>query len=280
MALGRETLKHFVTTTWIGRTSYKAYVAAMHYRSQVRRRPLDALRFVLFDPEIANFTYELENWDELERFVARCFGCSLDEATRLSRELREDHDLEARLASRLASRPDRRHKPLYGRRVGWYCAVRLLKPRFVIETGVSDGLGSAVLLRALERNRAEGHDGHLAGIDIDPTAGWLIDERLKAGWELVIEDSHDALPRLVSERPVDLFIHDSDHHYEKEATEYRLIAGSLSPRAVVLSDNAHALPALHDWSRDAGRRFELFLERPHAHFYRGAGLGVSLPADP
>jgi hypothetical protein len=43
----------------------------------------------------------------------------------------------------------------------------------------------------------------------------------------------------------------------------------------VLGDNAHATSALFDYSLKTNRRFLFFAEKPKAHFYPGAGIGVS-----
>jgi len=271
-------VKRLVTETTLGRIAYKAYAVAFHYRSHARKRPLQALRFILTEREIANFTYDIANWEELHEVLARCLGREATEVRRFSDELRGDDLLARRLSERLRRRSDRRSVPLYGRRVGWYCVVRLLRPKLVVETGVSDGLGSAVLLRALERNRAEGFPGRLIGIDIDPGAGWLISAEERADYQLVIEDSATALPRMLAGSALDLLVHDSSHTYEHEASEYRIVRPFLSPTGVILSDNAHALPALADFSRAEKRPFVLFREQPIGHFYPGAGIGISMPA--
>src|ERR1700730_17107247 len=50
-----------------------------------------------------------------------------------------------------------------GRRLGWYAAARLLKPKVIVETGVDYGLGSCVMCAALLRNASEGHHGRYYG---------------------------------------------------------------------------------------------------------------------
>ena len=275
--LVRHWAKRFATETIVGRTAYKTFVVARYYRRPALEHPTAAVRFLLLDPEIANFTYDIGNLDELVTFMSAQLGSDAATVRRYVDELVGDRALAERLSRRLAARRDRKSRPLYGRRIGWYVAARVLKPRLLVETGVSDGLGSAVLIRAVERNAAEGSPGRVIGIDIDPSAGWLLDDELRRGHELVIEDSHTALPRLLRGQALDLFIHDSNHHYEHEASEYRLVEPHLAADAVILSDNAHAVPALEDYARAAGRSFAFFHEQPVRHFYPGGGIGLSLP---
>ncbi len=240
--------------------------------------PLEAMAFLLLDPELDNFTYDIANPDELCDFIADSFNVTRDTVAGYIRELEDDASFRNELNARLRGRRDRKPMALYGRRIGWYCITRCLQPRTVIETGVHDGLGSSVLLQALSRNQAEGLEGQLFGIDINPQAGWLIPDRLRDQMTLRIEDSALAVPRIARERPVDLFIHDSDHRYAHELAEFQHVAAGLSSSAVVLSDNAHVTTALKDFSAAAGRTYAFWQERPAHHFYPGSGIGMSLPA--
>lgn len=51
---------------------------------------------------------------------------------------------------------------------------RLAKPSRVIEAGIHDGIGSLVLLAALERTRGECAPGELVSTDVDDTAGRIV----------------------------------------------------------------------------------------------------------
>ena len=69
------------------------------------------------------------------------------------------------LSRLLRTNPKRDDEPRYGYRYMYYAVVRLMRPKVVVEIGNHDGLGSAVLLRALERNAVEGDEGVLLMFD-------------------------------------------------------------------------------------------------------------------
>lgn len=239
------------------------------------RAPLEATRYLLSGRELDNFTYDIGNRGELASFVSRALGCNEQEVAAYIQELDEDGQLRDSLRRRLAGRRDRNADMPFGRRLGWYAAVRTVKPTLVVETGVHDGLGSTVFLRALQRNAAEGPEGQLLSFDIRPDVGWLIPEELRVRHELVIGDSVSQLASAVGGRQVGLFLHDSDHRYEHEMAEFEAVRPLVGPGAVILSDNSHSTVALRDFSSRYGWPFSFFTEAPIAHFYPGAGIGLS-----
>jgi hypothetical protein len=241
-----------------------------------RRTPVEAFRFLITSREMDNFTYEIANVPELVTFLAEALGRPRDEVTRAVAELEGDRELEAWLGASLAGRPDRNPRMPYGRRIGWYALVRLTRPSLVVETGVHDGLGSTVLLRALDRNAADGVCGELTSFDTRPDVGWLIPDVLRERHRLVIGDALEHLVPVVNGREVGLFIHDSDHRYEHETAELELITPLMGPRGLLASDNAHAVTALADHCAKRGLDFRFWREIPRGHFYPGAGIGLGI----
>ncbi len=216
--------------------------------------------YVLFDPEVENFTYEIENRDELRVWLDElCAGGSYVD------ELDSDELLRAELRRRLRWRPANKQEALFGRRAGWYAIVRALKPLRVVETGMHDGLGSTVLLAALERNG----EGHLTSIDPKPGTGWLVPERLRPRWSRVRATSYEALPQAGK---IDLFVHDSLHTPECERWELETAADHGAK--TLLSDNAHAADTCEQFANDHGTTMTVWRERPKGHFYPGGGIGV------
>jgi hypothetical protein len=160
-----------------------------------------------------------------------------------------------------------------GRRLGWYALVRHLRPRLVVETGVDKGLGSVLLCSALMRNAEMGHEGEYLGTDINPSAGLLLRPPYSKFGSISYGDSIDSLKKI--QKPIDIFINDSDHSADYEYREYLTVAEKLSPSAFVLGDNSHLTDSLLRFSRETGREFIFFKEEPLDHWYPGGGIGIS-----
>jgi len=204
----------------------------------------------LLDPEIENFTYALANEGQLVEFLAETLTKKREEVEEYAAEMASDPELNRSLRKRLRRRWDRKHRPHFGRRMGWYVIARALKPSVIVETGIHDGLGSVLLLRALDRNAEEGVDGRLISFDVNPNAGWLVGERLRKRWEPVYEATSEALEPHLEGVEVGMIIHDSEHTYECEYFELTTAVSHASPTIALVSDNAHATTALRDIATD------------------------------
>jgi predicted O-methyltransferase YrrM len=158
--------------------------------------------------------------------------------------------------------------------------VRHLKPGLVVETGIHDGLGSTVLLRALEKNAADGAEGSLISFDIDPAAGWLIPDELRHRHDLRVGNSLQLLGKAIGPRSVDFFLHDSDHRYEHETAEFETVLPFVRPGTVLVSDNAHGSRAFADFCGRHDLSYRYFAEIPTGHFYSGAGIGLAVVERP
>lgn len=258
---------------WVRRAIAKRYLLTKY--GAWRRAPLASARYLLFDKELDNFTYPIENVAELVAFVSAVTGADPSVCRAYIDELEDDEQLSREVAARLRERSDRNRTMPFGRRLGWYALVRCTRPTLVVETGVHDGLGSSAILAALARNAKEGDPGDLISFDIDPRAGWLIPEQLRSRHTIVLGNSVETLGPALAGRSVGVFVHDSDHRYDHEAAEFALVAANLGPGSVVISDNAHVTSALSDFSRSRGYPFRFWREVPARHFYPGAGIGVT-----
>jgi hypothetical protein len=230
--------------------------------------------------EHANLTYDLDPLNEryLASFVSVVTGENQQKVLGYLREIQDNHELREHIRKAVSQGPARGISDMharYGRRIGWYALVRAIKPSVVVETGVEKGLGSCVIAAALMKNSQEGFQGKCFGTDINPEAGYLIGEPYSRFSKVLYGDSIESLQKI--EAPIDLFINDSDHSAEYEACEYEAVAQKLSPRALVLGDNAHVTDKLLRFAEKTGRSFLFFQEKPKGHWYPGGGIGVAFP---
>ena len=225
-----------------------------------------------------NFTYNLteRNKDYLAAFLSLVTKSSFAQAKACLEEIEGDSGLRSQIAA-LGCQSDGRYitdrEVRYGRRIGWYALVRLLKPACVIETGVDKGLGTAVLAAAIHRNAREGSPGKVVAIDINPAAGFLVGSELRKFVDFRFKDSLAALREF--DRPVDIFIHDSNHSADHERLEYEAVQPRLSRNSLVVSDNAAHTGELLAYSLNTGREFLFFAEQPKDHWWPGEGIGVA-----
>ena len=152
-----------------------------------------------------------------------------------------------------------------------YIATRILQPDIVFETGVFDGESSAVLLQAMEDN----NKGTLISVDLPQVGppdsfdelvemslpagcspGWVVPERLRSRWQLLLGDSKTILPKLFEEHPkIDIFFHDSLHTFEHQYFEYSLAWPHLRDGGLLMSDDILWTPAFHKFCRKKQRRY-------------------------
>jgi len=119
-----------------------------------------------------------------------------------------------------------------------YLLVQLLRPARVVETGIADGMSTAVLLRAL----GDIGSGSLTSIDVSEDVGSLLssDERDHVDVRILRPGQHKRDLASVLQYPapgLDLFIHDSDHSFAWASFEYRIAWSVLSSGGVLVSDD-------------------------------------------
>jgi predicted O-methyltransferase YrrM len=228
------------------------------------------------EKEPSNFYYKLTpgNRDQLIQLISTITGGGYSAIEGFVAELEQDDELRLHLETQLKNTGYGRDIEIdYGRRLGWYAFIRMTKPRTVIETGIDHGVGSCVIASALLRNAADGHPGRYYGTEIRREAGKLFTGKYATTGEILYGDSIESLNAFT--QPIDMFINDSDHSSEYEYREYQAIADKLSDSAIILGDNAHVTDCLSRFSRETGRKFLFFSEKPKDHWYPGAGIGVS-----
>ncbi len=144
-----------------------------------------------------------------------------------------------------------------------YSLIRNKKPETVVETGVCNGMSSAVILKALKDNGK----GRLYSVDLPveagtiedrkgavippgKTSGWLVTEEMKDIWELYLGDTYYELPKVMEKvREIDIYLHDSDHSYETMMFEFGMAWHHLRSDGVILADNTDKNDAFKDFAR-------------------------------
>lgn len=136
--------------------------------------------------------------------------------------------------------------------IAWYALIRKYKPITIVETGVSMGWSSFMILTALKR---EGK-GKLYSIDLDDSesvrkgggVGYMIPDYLKAIWNITIGDSKQYLGSILEQiGQIDMFIHDSDHSYETMSWEYNLAWKHLKQNGILCSDDINHSTAFDEF---------------------------------
>ncbi|MGH9775206.1 MAG: class I SAM-dependent methyltransferase [Candidatus Acidiferrales bacterium] len=136
-----------------------------------------------------------------------------------------------------------------------YAVVRAARPAMIVETGVANGVSSAHILLALEKNgRGTLHSleiGEQAYLPAGRETGWVVPAWLRGRWNLHIGDARAELPGLLRElAPVDIFIHDSLHTYEHMQFELRTAYPYVKESGLMVADDALWNGAFVDFARE------------------------------
>lgn len=236
-------------------------------------------KWLLTSREHHNYTYDLTKLsrEHLAWFVSVTCDVPVGQVRTYLAEIEQDDTLrrhieQATVAADRRGLADRRVR--YARRIGWYAIVRAIRPKHIVETGVDKGLGTCVLASALLRNAADGDPGRVTSLDINPEAGYLAkSEPWASVVDIVIGDSLASIKQL--DRPVDLFLHDSDHHTKHERREFSTVEPKLASGARLLTDNVTMTNVLAEHAEKTGRRFLAYRETPDRHWYPGDGIGIA-----
>jgi hypothetical protein len=272
----KERVKPFLMKSRLGRVvlvPVRLRTALGYYAPQLKR----VLTWSVSSREVTNFTFEItqENCEYLAHTISAITGVSYSAAMGYLDEVRGDDALKQHVIEgvrKSAMRYCADERCAFGRRLGWYAFVRILKPHVVVETGVDKGLGAVTLCAALMRNAADGFPGRYFGTDKDPDAGFLLTKPYSSFGEVLYGDSIQSLQSIPE---IDIFINDSDHSADYERREYEIVAPKLGIDGLILGDNCHCTDVLARFSAERSRQFIFFREQPKDHWYPGAGIGIS-----
>jgi hypothetical protein len=228
-----------------------------------------------------------------ERRVARAVQIVSDDVLSRAKSKYEQYNLaKSNFASLLSyleangrtelARPDNIiDNPYY---LALYTLVRWLRPEVIVETGVSRGISSKIILSALEENES----GTLYSIDL-PNAKWtdergtqwddsipksektggLVPKNLRFRWNLLIGESRAVLPSLLNRiGPIDVFIHDSEHSYAHMMFEFNTAWPFVRDSGLMISDDEDYNNAFKDFVGSLDGPFaKTFVKNSDGHKY-------------
>ncbi len=181
-----------------------------------------------------------------ERFLARITGATVAQMRRYLSEPFQDRAFYEYLqaADKKLEGIEAIGANLYAKRVVMqYAIVRAFNPALVLETGIANGVSSAYILLAMEKNQR----GALHSIDVNDGSylpagkevGWMVPAFLRHRWTMHLGDARELLPRLVEHLgSLDIFIHDSMHTYDHMKFEYEQAYPHIRPAGILISDDA------------------------------------------
>lgn len=127
-----------------------------------------------------------------------------------------------------------------------YTGVRMMRAPLMAETGVGPGSTSTAILDATSdfRGRLFSFDlGEKYGSEEErKPVGFLVPEKFKERWNLVIGNTKDTLEGKMSYfGPFDVFFHDSEHTFEHVTWELETALRNLRKKFLIVVDN-------YDWT--------------------------------
>jgi predicted O-methyltransferase YrrM len=240
----------------------------------------ERLRFTLRNPRyvLGSLYGELILSDE--RFLSTITGVSVRRIRAFLGEPIHTPDFAARLqeAETTFRELEIQSADLYAKKVLLqYMAIRAFQPEIVVETGVANGVSSAYILLALQKNKRGAL--HSVGLNdpqylpVGKPLGWIVPESLKSRWNLLIGDSRSLLPSLLANLgTIDVFIHDSLHTYDHMLWEYRTVFPYLRPGGLLFSDDAAWNSAFPEFCQEVAAKYGRIL--------RGVGCLQKNPRTP
>ena len=226
------------------------------------------LRFILLDPEVGNFSYSVANVNDVLAAIADVTGVPLTRLEGYARELDGDPELHERLARHVRWRFDLKHRPPFGSRVGSYVLLRALRPGVVCETGIYAGLGSVVILRALERNRGDGAPGEILSFDASPHIGGYVDRARYPSWRPILGFTHETLEPAIADRCVGALIHDTDHDAETQSVEFGVALRHAATELLLIDCSGGMSPVLEQLSEEHGGVYRRVPITVAGHWYQ------------
>jgi hypothetical protein len=174
---------------------YRILYAFSHYLPKI----VLIFKWAFKSKEFHSYTYNLTpfNTEYLLQNISIVSHLPYSQIETYYNEISNNEELKKQISEKIENSEYRFFKDKkieLGNRFIHYCLVRANKPKVVVESGIEIGYTSILLCEALLKNIEEGFTGKYYGLDIDPKAGYLIqDKRYSAIAEIIIGDSVKSL---------------------------------------------------------------------------------------
>ena len=163
--------------------------------------------------------------------------------------------------------------------IRYYSIIRKIKPEAAVETGVLNGTSTSFILLALHHNKKgmlysidypevedaadeegifwEGKGGGV--IPKGEQSGWIIPQYLRENWELIIGKSQEKLPALLERvKPIDFFMHDSEHSYDCMWFEFEEAYKVLKNGGILASDDIDMNSSFYEFAKKNNKQIIRF----------------------
>ena len=132
-----------------------------------------------------------------------------------------------------------------------YTYVRAIKPKLIVETGVANGISTNAIMKALIANQESG-----TLYSFDTLSRTKQSYSGSGNWNFVHLKkpySVNLFNTIKNLEPIDLWLHDSNHGYPWQKTEYAMALSKLSEHGALVSDDIDASVA---WRQFAAKRLK------------------------
>ncbi len=189
---------------------------------------------LLWSPEVHTEGYSLVTDGQWSHQMSSFLNVTETNIQEIVKELKTDTALMHSISEVTKFHWESPRYPKIGRYITPYVMIRILQPKQIVELGCHFGLGSVVMLRALERNSEDGFLGELISIDLNPSNAWLPKRLNYSNWNFINGFSTQVLAKTEFPPKTDFLVLDTAPDANLTRNELKKIQmASAFPLAVV-----------------------------------------------